>query len=105
MQVRTCVAAIALIAPVTLAAQQRVQLPARDKILSEKPAVVYSIGKEEGADWEILSGVRSVAFDARDNLYVLDGNNYRVLVFDATGKYVRSISRQGEGPGELMAPT
>ncbi|MEX2284255.1 MAG: 6-bladed beta-propeller [Gemmatimonadota bacterium] len=105
MHIRTCVAAIALIAPMTLVAQQKVQLPARDKILSEKPAVVYSIGKEDGADWEMLSGVRWVAFDARDNLYVLDGNNYRVLVFDATGKYVRTISRPGQGPGELMAPT
>src|SRR5688572_5963031 len=105
MHIATRLAALALIAPVTLVAQQRVQLPARDKILSEKPAIVHSIGKEDGADWEILSGVRWVAFDAADNLYVLDGNNFRVLVFDANGKYVRSISRQGQGPGELMAPT
>lgn len=53
--VRACLAAMVLIAPATLAAQQRVQLPARDKILPEKPAVVYTIGKEDGQDWEILS--------------------------------------------------
>src|SRR5688572_1761398 len=90
----------------TLEAQARmIQLPARDKLLTEKPSVVFSVGKEDGEHWEILSGVRWVAFDARDHLYVLDGGNHRVLVFDANGRFVRSISQKGQGPGELMAPT
>jgi hypothetical protein len=89
----------------TLDAQARIQLPARDKLLTEKPSVVFSVGKEDGEPWEILSGVRWVAFDARDHLYVLDGGNHRVLVFDANGRFVRSISQKGQGPGELMAPT
>ncbi len=86
-------------------AQQKVLVPPKDKLLTEKPATVYSIGAEDGEDWELLSGVRNVAFDAQDNLYVLDANNHRVLVFDAKGKYLRKISQKGEGPGELMAPT
>jgi hypothetical protein len=95
---------LAAITPFGSSAQQKIELPARDKVLPEKPTTVFSIGQEDGRDWELLSGVRQVAFDTRDNLYVLDGNNYRVLVFDANGKFVRKISKQGEGPGELMAP-
>jgi hypothetical protein len=86
------------------AAQQRIQLPAQDKPLTGTPTTVFSVGKVDGESWEVLSGVRSAAFDARDNLYVLDANNFRVLVFDAAGKFVRVISRKGEGPGELMIP-
>ena len=96
---------IALLAPAALTAQQKVKLPARDRMLTEKPAVVYTIGREEGEEWEMLSGVLAVAFDARDQLYVLDSNNHRVLVFDVAGKFVRRISQRGQGPGELMAPT
>ena len=52
----------------------------------------------------MLSGVRAVAFDRQDRLYVLDGGNQRVLVFDARGRFVRQIGKQGRGPGELIAP-
>ena len=100
-----CAALTLLFAPVSLAGQQTIRLPARDRILAEKPEVLYAVGAEQGEDWQLLSGVRGVAFDASDNLYVLDSNNFRVLIFDVTGKFLRRISRQGEGPGELMSPT
>jgi len=93
-----------IIAPVSAAAQRRVEGAGRDKLLAEKPSQIYQVGAEDGEEWELLSGVRQVAFDARDNLYVLDANNHRVLVFDANGRFVRKISKKGEGPGELMAP-
>jgi hypothetical protein len=96
---------LTLCLPLALNAQQALQLPARDKVLADKVPVLHTIGREEGEDWEILSGVRAVAFDARDNLYLLDANNFRVLVFDANGKFVRKVARHGEGPGELMVPT
>jgi hypothetical protein len=96
---------LALVVPAALIAQQTVQLPARDRALSEKIPVLFTVGREEGEDWEILSGVRAAAFDARDNLYLLDANNFRVLVFDPKGKFIRKIAGHGEGPGELMVPT
>jgi len=85
-------------------AQQTVRIPARDRTLTGKPVELYSIGREEGEDWELLAGVRQVAFDASENLYVLDSGNQRVLVFDANGRFLRQIGRKGEGPGELMSP-
>ena len=94
--------ALAAAAPVT--AQQTVRLPARDVALQERPATVFTVGTEEGRDWEMFSGIRTVAFDRSDNLYVLDGQNYRVVVFDARGRYVRHFGKRGGGPGELQAP-
>ena len=86
-------------------AQRTIELPRADRILPGQPAPVFTVGTDEGEDWELLSGVRSVAFDHADNLYVLDAGNFRVLVFDHRGEFVRQIGRQGEGPGELSAPT
>jgi DNA-binding beta-propeller fold protein YncE len=86
------------------AAQQVTKLPAQDKLLPGKPTTQFSIGAEDGEDWELLSRVSQVAFDREENLYVLDGGNHRVLVFNPQGKFVRRIGKKGGGPGELMTP-
>lgn len=94
--------AFALCAP--LAAQQTVTLPARDTPLQDRPADVFRIGAMDGADWEMFAGIRAAAFDADDNLYLLDGDNVRVLVFDARGRFVRQFGSRGGGPGEFQFP-
>ena len=86
------------------AAQQVTRLPAQDKVLQGKAAVQFSIGAEDGEDWELLSRVSQAAFDRQENLFVLDGGNHRVLVFNPQGKFIRKIGKKGEGPGELMSP-
>jgi hypothetical protein len=83
------------------AAQQRIAVPERPRLITSAPTELFRIGAEEGESWELLSNVRSLAFDAQDNLYVLDSGNFRVLVFDADGTFVRQIGKQGEGPGEI----
>lgn len=97
-----------LLLPLLLAtqanAQQVTKLPAQDKLLTGKPAVQFSIGAEDGADWELLSRVSQASFDKEENLYVLDAGNHRVLVFNAQGKFVRKFGKKGGGPGELMSP-
>ncbi len=42
--------------------------------------------------------------DGRGNLYVLDGDNFAVQVFDSIGRHLRTLGRQGGGPGELQYP-
>lgn len=86
------------------AAQQATRLPTADKALAGAPTQQFAIGAEDGEDWELLSRVSGVAFDAADNLYVLDAGNHRVLVFNANGKFVRKIGKKGGGPGELLSP-
>lgn len=47
----------------------------------------------------------TIAIDANDQVYVSDRAPARILVFDSTGQFVRSIGREGRGPGEFIAPT
>lgn len=87
------------------AAQDRiVRLPERDRPLAGTPAQVFSIGRADGAAHEAFGIVAGVAFDANDNLYVLDRQSVRVLVYDRTGRFIRQIGKEGQGPGELMVP-
>lgn len=43
--------------------------------------------------------------DNDGNIYVCDGGNRRVQKYDKNGTYVRTIGRQGQGPGEYMYPS
>lgn len=44
------------------------------------------------------------AVDNLGNIYVLDHGNKRVQKFSPTGKYLQTIGRKGQGPGELSYP-
>lgn len=98
-----CIVTVVL-GPGRAAAQQVTRIPAADRVIAGAPVNQFSIGAEDGEDWELLSRVGQVAFDDAENLYVLDGGNTRVLVFDPRGKFVRKIGKKGGGPGELMSP-
>jgi hypothetical protein len=82
-------------------AQQVVTLPRKQEILKEAPTPLWSVGKEEGESWELLSNVSAAAFDRQGNLHVLDAGNHRVLVFDPRGRFLRQIGKEGQGPGEI----
>jgi hypothetical protein len=43
--------------------------------------------------------------DEEGNIYVCDGGNKRVQKYDKNGKYIRTIGREGQGPGEYMYPS
>jgi hypothetical protein len=53
----------------------------------------------------MFARVMAVAFDDADNLYVLDTGNHRVVVFGPDGGHIRTIGRQGGGPGEFNLPS
>lgn len=46
----------------------------------------------------------TVGTDRAGRIYVLDGQAFRVEVFDRDGKHLRFLGRQGGGPGELDHP-
>lgn len=59
----------------------------------------------EGAQGEYAMGdLRDVVVDDNGTIYVLDWQNSRVQVFDQAGRFVRTIGRKGQGPGELEIP-
>jgi len=47
----------------------------------------------------------NIVLDAAGNMYVLDSGNHRIQKFDPAGKYLATIGRQGQGPGELYYPS
>lgn len=48
--------------------------------------------------------IRTFVIDGLGNIYVLDSKASNVKVFDGSGKYIRTIGRKGQGPGEFNAP-
>ena len=96
------VAGVALSMPAS--AQQMVDVPARDKNLPVAFDEVFRVGSMAGADWETFGEIGGVAFDGQGHLYVFDRQSSRVVVTDASGKFVREVGKPGEGPGELRQP-
>jgi len=55
-----------------------------------------------GEDDELLLGViNELLTDADGNVYLLDGQLQEIQVIDPEGEWLRTIGRQGEGPGEF----
>jgi hypothetical protein len=53
----------------------------------------------------LVGRVGDVVVDAEGNIYALDVQMRNIKVFDADGVLLRVIGREGDGPGELRAPT
>jgi len=60
-------------------------------------------GPETKGDYS-FNQIQTLAVDAKENIFVLDYKESHVKVFDKTGKYLRTIGRKGQGPGELDTP-
>lgn len=65
---------------------------------------LYTVGVYSGEDWETFGTVTAVAFDATGNLHILDSDAKRIVVVDPEGNHVRTIGREGQGPGEFSNP-
>jgi hypothetical protein len=62
-----------------------------------------SIGNENDENYYFPSGA-SIVVDQEGNLYVRDVGNIRIQKYDKAGKYVQTIGRKGQGPGEFQFP-
>jgi hypothetical protein len=69
--------------------------------LQEDLAIGGDPGRE---DYYFPKGAR-LSVDDDGNIYVCDGGNRRIQMYDKSGQYVRTIGRQGQGPGEYMSPS
>src|SRR5690606_27530235 len=59
------------------------------------------IGSLDRADYA-LTEVHDLAVDAAGNLYVAQRTEGLIRVFDARGRFVRTVGRRGAGPGEFQ---
>lgn len=64
------------------------------------PVEMWRIGGDD--DEDIIFGVISgIAADDAGNIYLLDTQLSEVMVFSPDGEFLRTIGREGEGPGEF----
>jgi hypothetical protein len=64
-----------------------------------------SIGEAEGRDEYMFGYTVSIAVNDNEDIYILDIQQKNIRVFDSNGKYIKTIGRPGQGPGELEMPT
>ncbi len=63
-----------------------------------------AIGEEKDERY-FLPGWVSIGIDEAGTIYACDIGNRRVQVFDRSGSFVRTLGRQGQGPGEFSYPS
>lgn len=78
---------------------------AQDRPLGGDLEEVYRVGGLSAPGWAEFANPLQMGFDDSGNLYVLDVETYQVVVIDAGGNLVRTVGREGEGPGEFQWPT
>lgn len=61
-------------------------------------------GEEQGPEAFFRVLIDGVGADDARRLYILDAGEFQVRVFDAEGRHLRTMGREGEGPGELKMP-
>ena len=66
---------------------------------------VRTLGDVDTADENLAFYMPSaIAVDGSGDLYVLDSGNHRIQKFGPDGKFLASLGRQGQGPGEFYYP-
>ena len=90
-------AGVAMLASITAA----IPVAAQDRRLAADFPEVYRVGGLNAPEWAQFTDPDRMGFDGAGNLYVLDRGAYRVVVIDSGGDLVRTVGREGEGPGEF----
>ena len=67
---------------------------------------IFTISGENDEDsLAVFNKPLSLTTDKDGNIYILDMNSMSLKKFDKNGKFVKSIGRRGQGPGELFYPS
>ena len=61
----------------------------------------FIIGLVEGDSAYLFGDIRSVAVDTAGRVYVGDRIGANIRVYDAAGRFIKRIAREGRGPGEI----
>jgi len=60
-----------------------------------------SIGGPEAKGQDVFDRIGEFVVDDVGNFYISDRMDYHVKVFDGSGRYLRTVGRRGQGPGEF----
>jgi hypothetical protein len=66
---------------------------------------LWRIGGDTDDEDEFFGVIAQILSDKKGNVYLLDTQLSQVKIFSADGEALRSIGREGEGPGEFRTPT
>ena len=64
----------------------------------------FALGGPNATGDYAFNQIRTTAIGDDGTIYVLDGREGHVKMFDASGKYLKTFGRKGQGPGELDSP-
>lgn len=64
----------------------------------------WTLGGWDAGEDEFFGVIGDVIVDEKNHFYVLDSQLSEVKVYDERGTYLRTIGREGEGPGEFRRP-
>ena len=70
-----------------------------------EPKELWRIGGDTDAEGEFFGVINQVTADSDGNIYLLDLQLNEIKIFSPDGTYLRTIGREGEGPGEFRTPT
>lgn len=85
------------IAPAIGGSQPQTQVPSAD--VNTPLTIQATLGTGQ------LTGPRGIATDSSGNLYVADAVGHHIVVFDPSGKFIRTIGSKGAGPGQFNEPS
>ncbi len=118
MRTKTVLILAAFVLAATLAAGQKIETVDGVKLVhnsgpgawGKTPKValepVRTIGDVDTADENMAFYMPSaIAVDGAGDLYILDTGNHRIQKFGPDGKFLASLGRQGQGPGEFYYPS
>ncbi len=99
------VALTSSLATTVLAQPKEIILPAKSPAQrTVQLAEQWRIGGEDDED-VLLGVIANGVLDDAGNIYLLDSQLSQVLIINADGQQTGTLSREGEGPGELTRPT
>jgi hypothetical protein len=71
-----------------------------------RPVFVIEEWGDEGDDVRpFLANPSAVTIGDENQIYVLDAGNHRIVLFSTEGRFLRTIGRAGQGPGEFSLGT
>jgi hypothetical protein len=66
---------------------------------------LWRLGGDSEDEEEFFGVISDIDIDANGQVYLLDSQLNQAKIYTADGEFVRSIGREGEGPGEFRTPT
>lgn len=114
----TCLFLAATVASPALAGDWKGQTKTEDGVThimspatgTEDPVTIeleelWRVGGDTDSDDEFFGVIARITTDKEGNVYLLDSQLSEVKVFSPDGEYLRTLGREGEGPGEFRRPT